>query len=53
MTYDYMPFVGKIDDYNMYVLTGFNKWGNTNGTIGGKLISDLICDRKNEYTEMG
>lgn len=52
MTYDYMPFVGRIDNYNMYILTGFNKWGNTNGTIGGKLISDLICNRENEYTEI-
>lgn len=52
MAYDYMPFVGKMDNYNMYVLTGFNKWGNTNGVIGGKLINDLICDRENEYSEI-
>lgn len=49
MSYDYMPFVGKIDNFNMYVLTAFNKWGNTNGIVGGKLISDLIFDRENEY----
>lgn len=48
MTYDYMPFIGKIDD-NMYVLTGFNKWGNTNGIIGGSLISDLILEKENKY----
>lgn len=52
MTYDYIPFVGKIDDYNMYVLTGFNKWGNTNGIIGGLLISDLILEKENKYTEL-
>ena len=52
ITYDYIPFVGKIDDYNMYVLTGFNKWGNTNGTIGGKLISDLILGNENIYKEL-
>ena len=51
MTYDYMPFVGQIDD-GMYVLTGFNKWGNTNGIIGGKLISDLILNKKNKYKEI-
>ncbi len=38
MTYDNMPFIGKIDN-NLYIMTGFNKWGNTNGVIGGKLIS--------------
>lgn len=52
MSYDYIPFVGKIDDNNMFVLTGFNKWGNTNGVIGGKLISDLILDRDNCYKEL-
>ena len=52
MTYDYMPFIGKIDNYNMYVLTGFNKWGNTNGIIGGSLISDLILKKENKYTEL-
>lgn len=52
MTYDYMPFIGKIDDYNMYVLTGFNKWGNTNGILGGKLISDMILDKENIYVEL-
>ena len=49
MTYDYMPFIGEIDD-NMYVLTGFNKWGNTNGIIGGKVISDLINGIDNDYS---
>lgn len=52
MTYDYMPFVGKIDNQNMYVLTGFNKWGNTNGIISGKLVSDLIQNKKNKYAAL-
>ena len=51
MTYDYMPLIGKIDD-NMYVLTGFNKWGNTNGIIGGKLIGDLIIKKENKYVDI-
>ena len=49
MTYDYMPFIGRIDGDNMYVLTGFNKWGNTNGIIGGKVISDLILNGDSLY----
>lgn len=48
MSYDYMPLIGEVDD-NMFVLTGFNKWGNTNGIIGGKLISDLVLNKENEY----
>lgn len=51
MTYDYIPFIGKVDN-NMFVLTGFNKWGNTNGIIGGKLISDIILGNKNRYIEI-
>ncbi len=52
MTYDYLPFIGKIDKNNMYVLTGFNKWGNTNGLIGGKVISDLITKGKSPYEKI-
>lgn len=48
MTYDNMPFIGKIDN-NLYIMTGFNKWGNTNGVIGGKVISDLILGKHNAY----
>jgi len=52
MTYDSIPFIGRIDGENMYVLTGFNKWGNTNGLIGGKIISDLIQNKNNKYTKI-
>ena len=52
MTYDYMPFIGRIDNKNMYILTGFNKWGNTNGVIGGKIISDLILGKNNQYAKI-
>lgn len=52
MTYDYMPLIGKIDNHNLYVLTGFNKWGNTNGPVGGKLISDLILGQENSYASL-
>lgn len=48
MTYDSMPFIGKIDS-NLYIMTGFNKWGNTNGVIGSTLIRDLILGKKNRY----
>ena len=51
MTYDNIPFIGKIDN-NLYIMTGFNKWGNTNGVIGGKLISDLIEGKHNDYEKI-
>ncbi len=52
MSYDYMPFIGKIDNNKMFVLTAFNKWGNTNGVIGGKVVSDLILGNENKYVEI-
>jgi len=48
MTYDGMPFIGSIDK-NLFICTGFNKWGNTNGTIAGKIISDIILGNENRY----
>jgi glycine/D-amino acid oxidase-like deaminating enzyme/nitrite reductase/ring-hydroxylating ferredoxin subunit len=48
MTYDGIPFIGKIDD-NLFICTGFNKWGNTNGVISGTLISDIINGIDNKY----
>ena len=48
MTYDGLPFIGSIDN-NLFLCTGFNKWGNTNGMLSGKIISDLICEKNNRY----
>lgn len=48
MTYDNIPFIGEITP-NLYIMTGFNKWGNTNSSVGGKLISDLILGKENIY----
>lgn len=52
MTYDNLPFIGKIDNQNLYIATGFNKWGNTNGTIAGKVLSELILEEKSAYQEI-
>lgn len=49
MTYDGLPFIGEVNK-NMFICTGFNKWGNTNGTLAGKLVSDLICSIPNRFS---
>lgn len=51
LTNDKMPYIGKIKD-NLYVGTGYNTWGMTNGTIAGKVISDLILEKENKYTKL-
>lgn len=51
MTEDNLPYIGYIDD-NLLIGTGYNTWGMTNGTIAGKIISDLILGKKNEYISL-
>ena len=54
MTSDYMPLIGYYEKNNSNLLigTGYNSWGMTNGTIAGKIISDLIMNKKNEYIDL-
>jgi glycine/D-amino acid oxidase-like deaminating enzyme/nitrite reductase/ring-hydroxylating ferredoxin subunit len=44
MTPDGMPFIGPLTPGSRAVLTaaGFNKWGMTNGTLGGMILADLV-----------
>ena len=51
MTSDGMPLIGRINNSNLLIATGYNKWGMTNGTIAGKIISDIILNKENEYIE--
>lgn len=51
ITNDFLPYIGKLKD-NMYIATGYNTWGMTNGTIAGKVISDLIINKENKYQNL-
>ena len=48
MTNDGLPYIGRIDD-NMFIGTGYNTWGLTNGILAGKIISDIILNYDNPY----
>ncbi len=37
---------------DMYVITGFNKWGMTGAMVGATLICDLITKRGSEYEKL-
>jgi len=41
MTPDLLPYAGKVYD-NVYVITGFNKWGFTNSFACANIVTDLI-----------
>lgn len=48
---DGVPFVGRASGSSdhLYVATGFNAWGITNGTAAGILLCDLITGRENPW----
>lgn len=51
ITSDKLPFIGLIDK-NLYLATGYNTWGMTNGTIAGKIISELITNGSSKYQDI-
>ena len=48
---DKLPYIGKYSNLlpNVYVGTGFKKWGMTLSNVAANLIVDEICERKNPY----
>lgn len=52
--HDYIPYAGYLNsDYkNIYVATGFRKWGLTNSTAAAMVISNLIKEDTSEYEEL-
>ena len=54
MTIDKIPYIGKYSDKtpNIYVATGFNKWGMTSSMVSAMIISDMILDKENDFSEI-
>ena len=54
MSYDNLPYIGYINkkEDNVYVATGFSKWGMSNGTAAASLISELIIKEESKYKEL-
>lgn len=54
VTGDKIPYIGRITSSspNIYIATGFKKWGMTTSTVAAMLISDLIQEKSNEYEEL-
>ena len=52
-TLDKIPFIGSINDnHDIYVATGYQKWGMTNGTFAALLLHDLLLDIENPATDL-
>lgn len=51
-TLDDIPYIGRYakSTPNIYVATGFNKWGMTNAMTAAAVLTDLITDKENEFS---
>lgn len=51
MSLDQMPYIGRHRHAtsNLYVATGFNKWGMTSAMVAALLLADLIVSGKSDY----
>lgn len=51
---DKIPYIGEISmtKPNMYIATGFNKWGITSSNIAANIITDDILGNENEYKDI-
>lgn len=51
---DKIPYIGELSTIkpNMYVATGFNKWGMTSSNIAANIIADEILGNENKYKEV-
>ncbi len=54
MTLDGVPYIGQYgkNTPNLYVATGFNKWGMTSSMVSAMLLSDLVQGKHNRYAEI-
>ena len=54
ITLDKIPYIGDFSHFmpNMYIGTGFNKWGMTSSNVAANIIVDKILDRTNEYEDV-
>ena len=54
MTLDGVPYIGQYSPRtpDLYVLTGFNKWGMTGAMAGALLLRDMLLDRTPDWAEV-
>ena len=54
MSLDGVPYVGQYSKRtpNLYVATGFNKWGMTSAMAAAMLLVDLVLERHNPFAEL-
>ena len=51
ITLDKIPYIGHFSNVmdNIYVGTGFNKWGMTTSNVAANIVCDMILGKENKY----
>ena len=51
ITLDKIPYIGNFSNTidNLYVGTGFNKWGMTSSNVAANIVCDMILGKQNRY----
>lgn len=51
MSLDGVPYIGQYSARtpNLFVATGFNKWGMTSSMVAATILRDMVCGRENPY----
>jgi len=54
MSLDGVPYIGRYsrNTPDMYVATGFNKWGITSSMVSAKILCDMVMGRENDYAKV-
>lgn len=54
ITLDGMAYIGRYSSGtpDLYVATGFNKWGFSSSMVAANILADLVSERENPYSEL-
>lgn len=54
MSLDSIPYIGRYSKHtpNLYVATGFNKWGMTSSMVAAQILCDMVQDKENEFAKI-
>lgn len=54
MSLDKIPYIGRYSKRtpDLYVASGFNKWGITSSMAAAMILTDMVCGKKNELAEV-
>lgn len=54
MSLDHIPYIGQYSARtpDLFVATGFNKWGMTSSMVAAQILCDMVSGRENEVAEV-